>query len=105
MNLQNIKMNILNDLKGVEISEITELEVENALVENFHEPLMKSDEEQELAEWFQDLGQNGDIHSQPIGSIQVGFFEIRFHENYVDPSSVDYAYTYEIEQVEWPCIN
>lgn len=96
---------MLNDLKGTERDEITEEQVEIALKANFYEVLMKSEDEQKMAEWFQALGQNGDIHSQPIGSIQVGFFQINFHENYVDSGSVDYVYTYEIEQVEWPCIN
>ena len=99
--LQAIKLNMINDLKGIERSEITEQEVEKTLVNNFHETLMKSDHEQKMAEWFQQLGQNGDIHSKPIGSIQVGFFEIYFHENYVDPGSVDYVYTYEIQQIEF----
>ena len=101
MNLQTIKLNALNDLKGIERGEITKDQVEKALVDNFHETLMKPDQDQEMAEWFQDLGQNGEIHSQPIGSIQVGFFQISFHENYVDPGSVDYVYTYRIEQNEW----
>lgn len=101
MNLQNIKTNMLNDLKGIERDAITEQEVEKTLVDNFDEPLMKSDHEQKLAEWFQELGMYGDIHSRPIGSIQVGFFQISFHENYVDPGSVDYVYTYRIEQIEF----
>lgn len=92
---------MINDLKGIERSEITESQVEKALVENFCDTLMKSDEQQKMAEWFQDLGYNGDIHSKPIGSIQIGFFQITFHENYVDPGSDDYVYTYEIEQVEF----
>jgi len=101
MNLQTIKLNALNDLKGIERGEITKDQVEKALVDNFHETLMKPDQDQEMAELFQDLGQNGEIHSQPIGSIQVGFFQISFHENYVDPGSVDYVYTYEIQQIEF----
>ena len=99
--LQTIKLNMLNDLKCIERNEITEQEVEKALVDNFFDTLMKSDEEQKMTEWFQDLGQNGEIHSKPIGSIQVGFFEISLHENYVDPGSDDYVYTYRIEQNEW----
>lgn len=102
MNLQTVKLRMLNDLKGTERDEITEEQVETALNANFYEVLMKSEDEQKMAEWFQALGQNGDIHSNPIGSIQVGFFEVSFHENYVDPGSVDYVYTYEIEQCEWP---
>ena len=97
---------MLNDLKGIERDAITKEQVEAALKANFFETLMKSDEDMsKLSEWFQDLGQNGDIHSRPIGSITVGFFEIRFHENYVDPGSEDYVYTYDIEQVEWSGIN
>ncbi len=99
--LQTIKLNMLNDLKGIERYEITEAQVEKALVENFCDTLMRSDEDQKLAEWFQNLGQYEEIHSKPIGSIQIGFFEISFHENYVDSGSDDYVYTYEIEQVEW----
>ena len=99
--LQTIKQNMINDLKGIERNEITEEQVEKALVDNFGEPLIKSDEQQELAEWFQALGQNGDIYSQPIGSIQVGFFQISLHANYVDSGSDDYVYTYRIEQNEW----
>ena len=105
MNLQTIKLNMLNDLKGIERGEITKEQVEKALVDNFHETLMKSDEDQELAEWFQNLGQNGEIHSQPIGGIQIGFFEVYFHESYVDSGSDDYVYTYEIRQTEWHGVN
>lgn len=106
MNLQTIKHNMLNDLKGIERSEITIEQVEKTLVDNFDETLMRSDEDMsKLSEWFQNLGQNGEIHSRPIGSIQVGFFQITFHENYVDPGSEDYVYTYDIEQVEWSGIN
>lgn len=104
-NLQTIKHNMLNDLKGIERDAITKEQVEAALKANFDEPLMKSDQDQKMAEWFQELGMYGDIHSRQIGSIQVGFFQISFHENYVDPGSVDYVYTYEIEQVEWAGIN
>ena len=97
---------MLNDFKGIERDAITKEQVEAALKANFFETLMKSDEDMsKLSEWFQDLGQYGDIISRPIGSITVGFFEIRFHENYVDSSSVDYAYTYEIQQIEWSGIN
>ena len=103
--LQTIKMNMLNDLKGIERYEITEEQVEVALKANFFDTLMKSDEQQKMAEWFQSVGQNGDIYSQQIGSIQVGFFEISFHANYVDSGSDDYVYTYEIEQVEWAGLN
>jgi hypothetical protein len=105
MNLQTIKLNMLNDLKGIERDEITKEQVETALKANFFETLMKSEDEQTMAEWFQALGQNGDIHSNPIGTIRVGFFEVSFHENYVDPGSVDYVYTYEIRQTEWNGIN
>lgn len=106
MNLQTIKLNVLNDLKGIERGEITKEQVEAALKANFFETLMRTDEDmQKMAEWFQDLGQNGEINSRPIGSIQVGFFEISFHENYVDSASVDYVYTYRIEQNEWSLIN
>ena len=100
-NLQKIKLNVLNDLKGIERNEITEEQVEKALVENFCDTLMRSDEDQKLAEWFQALGQYEEIHSKPIGSIQIGFFQITFHENYVDSGSDDYVYTYRIEQNEW----
>ncbi len=103
--LQTIKLNMLNDLKGIERNEITEEQVEKALVDNFDEPLMKSDEDQKMAEWFQSLGQTGDIYSQPIGSITVGFFQISLHANYVDSGSDDYVYTYEIEQIEWTGLN
>lgn len=102
MNLQTIKQNMLNDLKGIEKSEITEAQVEKALVDNFHETLMKPDQDQEMAEWFQDLGQNGEIYTRPIGGIQIGFFEVYFHESYVDSGSDDYVYTYEIKQNEYP---
>lgn len=105
MNLQTIKLNMLNDLKGTERDEITEEQVETALKANFYETLMKSEDQQKMAEWFQALGQNEEINSHPIGSIQVGFFEISFHENYVDSGSVDYVYTYEIVQNEWNVIN
>ena len=100
-NLQTIKLNVLNDLKGIERNEITEEQVEKALVDNFCDTLMKSDEQQKMAEWFQELGMYGDIYSQQIGSIQVGFFEISFHANYMDSGSDDYVYTYRIEQNEW----
>ena len=103
--LQTIKLNMLNDLKGIERNEITEEQVEKALVDNFCDTLMRSGEDQKLAEWFQELGMYGDIYSQQIGSIQVGFFQISFHANYVDSGSDDYVYTYEIEQVEWAGLN
>jgi len=99
--LQAIKLNMINDLKGIERNEITEAQVEKALKANFCDTLMRSDEDQKLAEWFQNLGQYEEIHSKPIGSIQIGFFQITFHENYVDPGSDDYVYTYRIEQNEW----
>lgn len=106
MNLQTVKQNMLYYLKGIERSEITEAQVEAVLRANFFEPLMKGEDEQKMAEYFQEgLNQNGTIKSQPIGSIQVGFFEISFHENYADPDSVDYVYTYEIHKNEWPGIN
>ena len=99
--LQTIKLNVLNDLKGLERDEITEEQVEVALKANFFETLMRSDEDQKLAEWFQNLGMYGYIYSQQIGSIQVGFFQISLHANYVDSGSDDYVYTYRIEQNEW----
>lgn len=106
MNLQTIKLNMLNDLKGIESGEITKEQVEAALKANFFETLMRTDEDmQKMAEWFQDLGQNGEIHSQPIGGIQIGFFEVYFHESYVDSGSDDYVYTYEIRQTEWHGVN
>lgn len=106
MNLQTIKLNMLNDLKGIERDEITEEQAEAALKANFHDTLMRTDEDmQKMAEWFQDLGQNGFIHSKVIAHFQVGFFDIILHENYVDSASDDYVYTYEIEQNEWPGIN
>lgn len=106
MNLQTIKQNMLDDLKGIERDEITEEQVEAALKANFHDTLMRTDEDmQKMAEWFQDLGQNGFIHSKVIAHFQVGFFDIILHENYVDSGSDDYVYTYEIKQNEWPGIN
>jgi hypothetical protein len=105
MNLQTIKLRMLNDLKGIERDEITKEQVETALKSNFFETLMKSDQDQEMAEWFQNVGQNGEIAARPVGGIQIGFFEIYFHENYVDPGSIDYVYTYEIRQTEWSGIN
>ena len=99
--LQTIKSRMLNDLKGIERNEITEDHVEKALKANFFDTLMRSDEDQKLAEWFQNLGQYEEIHSNPVGSIQIGFFQISFHENYVDSGSDDYVYTYRIEQNEW----
>jgi len=64
------------------------------------------DDEAGARQWFKDAEMDGDVISRDVVNTQVSIwneemngeelYRVRIYEHYIDPGSVDYVYSYEI---------
>ena len=64
------------------------------------------DDRKGAEQWFKDAEMDGDVISRDVVNTQVSIwneemngeelYRVRIYEHYIDPGSVDYVYSYEI---------